>query len=63
MRIDKARKKGKDTKKAEDVLAKVNELVSIPNAGGMKSRQILPDPNVVPKLRMEIAEVIQSLEE
>lgn len=41
------------------LLKELKELISIPNAGGRKSEQLLPDPDVFTRLRDRIGEKIQ----
>lgn len=61
-RIEKARAAGRDVAAAEKVLAAAQELVAIPNAGGRRSTQILPDPDAVFRVKEEVARAIESLE-
>jgi len=60
-RIEAAKKKGKDTASAEAALEKVKGLVTIPNAGGLRSTEILPDPDAVFEIRRRAAEEIVKL--
>ena len=57
-RIAAARKKGKDTAAADAALERVNALVSIPNAGGLRSTELLSDPNQIYEVRRSLAESI-----
>jgi hypothetical protein len=47
---------------AKRILNKAKELVSIPNAGGRFSTKILPDPDIVFRIRENIAKMIEVLE-
>jgi hypothetical protein len=46
---------------ADEALAQAQQLVSIPNAGGRYSTQVLPDPDQVFVTRARVAEAIESL--
>jgi len=46
---------------AETVLATARQLVPIPNAGGRYSTQILPDPEVLERVRNQLGEIIEKL--
>jgi len=46
---------------AQTALDRGRDLVTIPNAGGCRSTEILPDPDVVPAVRRAIAEQIVRL--
>jgi hypothetical protein len=59
--IAKARKKGIATADAEAALARVNDLVTIPNKGGMVSTDIMPDPDAVLAARKAIGQQIDKL--
>jgi hypothetical protein len=59
--IAKAQAAGMDTAAAEAALAGAARLVSIPNAGGRYSTQILPDPDAVFVVREEVASAIEAL--
>jgi hypothetical protein len=50
----KAKPAGRAVIEAERALAMAKDLVSIPNAGGLRSTEILPDPDRVPALRKAI---------
>lgn len=58
-----AREAGKDAEadRAAVVLDRVRKLVTIPNAGGMRSTDILPDPGAVPEARAALAREIVRL--
>lgn len=61
--IQEAKEKGKDTSTAEQVLQKAMDLVYIPNEGGTYSSKLLPDPDVVLKIRNQVAsEILKLLE-
>lgn len=45
----------------EAVLQPLREMVFIPNAGGYRSTDILPDPDLLPKLRREAGELLHRL--
>ena len=42
-------------------LDRARDMVTIPNAGGCRSTEILPDPDVVPAVRRAVAEQIVRL--
>ena len=48
---------------AEKTLEEVRGMVTIPNPGGLRSTEILPDPEVVPALRYRVAQQIVTLQE
>jgi hypothetical protein len=50
----KAKAAGKSTIAAERALAMARELVSIPNAGGLRSTEILSDPDRIPQIRKAV---------
>lgn len=61
---EKARKAGRSVAAAERALALADELVTIPNAGGLRSTEILPDPERLPTARRAVnAALIQLLPE
>jgi len=60
-RIAKAKARGMDTSPAEAALDAVRALVTIPNAGGYRSTDIMPDPDAIPKARRQVAEQIVAL--
>jgi hypothetical protein len=49
--VDKARKAGRSVPAAKRALALAGELVTIPNARGLRSTEILPDPERLPAAR------------
>ena len=57
----KARPAGKSTASAERALALARDLVSIPNAGGLRSTAILPDPDQIPRIRRAVNAAIVEL--
>jgi hypothetical protein len=59
--LAKAKEAGVSTARGEVALAKAESLVSIPNAGGKMSSQILPDPDAVLTVREEVASAIEAL--
>jgi hypothetical protein len=60
-RMKEAARSGRNIQKAEQALERAKDLVSIPNAGGLRSTEILPDPDAVYRVREEIAEAIKDL--
>lgn len=54
-RMEAARLRGECTLKAEAVFGRINDLVSIPNAGGRHSTKLLPNPDVILEIRKELA--------
>lgn len=56
--VERARQLGQDVSFAETLRRQMESLVPIPNAGGLRSTQILPDPDAVDRLRQEIARQI-----
>lgn len=46
---------------ADKALDQARSLVTIPNAGGLRSTEILPNPDVVPPVRLEVARQIVAL--
>jgi hypothetical protein len=59
--IEKAGQKGISVATAEKALAQVSDLVTIPNHGGLRSTDLLPNPDAVPAARVAIAHEILSL--
>jgi hypothetical protein len=59
--IARARKSGRDVAAAEQALADAQQLVTIPNAGGLQSTRILPDPDAVLRVKESVARAIESL--
>jgi len=60
-RIAKAKQRNIDTSAAEAALDAVRALVTIPNAGGYRSTDIMPDPDAVPRVRKQVADQIVAL--
>ncbi len=56
--VERARQAGKDVSAAGTLQKQMEALVPIPNAGGLRSTQILSDPDAVYRLRREIARQI-----
>lgn len=52
---------GKPTSAAEAVLTRAKALVPIPNAGGLRSTDILPDPDAVPQVRAAVYTALSKL--
>ena len=50
-----------DTSRAERILGKAQDLVTIPNAGGLQSTRILPDPDAVFGVKESAARAIEEL--
>jgi hypothetical protein len=50
----KAKQAGRAAPAAERALALVRDLVTIPNAGGLRSTEILPDPDRIPAVRKAV---------
>jgi hypothetical protein len=59
--IKTAKEKGLDTTGAEQALAKAEALVTIPNAGGLRSTEIMPDPDAITRIRVQIGEEIEKM--
>ena len=59
----KATQAGKSPASAERALALARGLVSIPNAVGLRSTAILPDPDQIPRIRRAVNAAIMELEE
>ncbi len=58
---ERARAAGRDTANAEAALKRAAELVTIPNAGGRYSTQMLPEPDAVLEVREAVARAIEEL--
>ena len=50
----KAKQAGRAAPAAERALALARDLVTIPNAGGLRSTEILPDPDRIPAVRKAV---------
>jgi hypothetical protein len=59
--IAKARAAGKDVGEAQIAMARAARLVTIPNAGGLRSSKILPDPAEVYVVKEKLGAAIESL--
>ncbi|MFH1266852.1 MAG: glycoside hydrolase domain-containing protein, partial [Planctomycetota bacterium] len=59
--VTEAKSAGRDTSEADAAMALAAELVTIPNAGGLRSSQILPDPEAVYQVRRALAAAIEKL--
>ncbi len=59
--VAEAKSAGRDTAEAERALREAAELVTIPNAGGLQSTKILPDPKAVYRVRESLAQAIEQL--
>jgi hypothetical protein len=53
-RVEKAKAAGKPCAAGEKALAMARNLVMIPNAGGLHSTEILPDPDRIPAIRKAV---------
>jgi hypothetical protein len=60
--IARAKAAGRDAADAQKALATAAGLVEIPNAGGRFSSKILPEPQVLERVRTQVAEAIESLQ-
>lgn len=60
-RIEAAKAKGRDTSDAAKALAQAQELVSIPNAGGVQSSRVLANPDAVLVVKERVARAIETL--
>ena len=56
-----AKQAGRDVAAAEQVLQEAQQLVTIPNAGGLQSTRVLPDPDAVFRVKERMARAIKSL--
>ena len=61
-RMAKAKATGKDTTAAESAMKQAAGLVPIPNPGGCRSAETLPDPEAVLRIKRALAEAIEGLE-
>ena len=59
--VTKAKEQGKATAAAEHALEMARELVTIPNAGGLRSSEILSDPDRIPAIRKAVNAAIVKL--
>jgi hypothetical protein len=58
-RVRRLREAGKPTGRADAALAAAAALTRIPNAGGLRSTAVLPDPTEVARVRTALAEAIE----
>ncbi len=56
-----ARQRGADVAAGESALGAVRDLVSIPNSGGLRSTEIMLDPDAIYRVRQQVAEQILRL--
>jgi len=59
--VERAKSGGQGAASAEAVLAEVRGLVTIPNAGGLRSTEILPDPDRIRAIRQSVNAAITVL--
>ena len=59
--VTKAKAQGKPNAAAERALAMARDLVTIPNAGGLRSTEILPSPDRIPAIRKAVNAAIVQL--
>jgi hypothetical protein len=59
--VQKAKAAGKDASVGQAALDAASELVSIPNAGGRFSTKILPDPDQIFRVKVQVARAIEQL--
>jgi len=59
--VAEAKSAGRDTTEADGALGLAAELVTIPNAGGLQSSKILPDPEAVYRVREALASRIEQM--
>ncbi|HSV72339.1 MAG TPA: glycoside hydrolase domain-containing protein, partial [Chthonomonadales bacterium] len=59
--IGRARERGLDAREAQRALEGALSLVRIPNAGGLRSTEIMPDPDAVFYARVLVADAIERL--
>lgn len=57
--VERARQSGKNVSDAASLRQRMEALVPIPNAGGLRSTQILPNPDALYQMRREIAKQIR----
>ncbi len=60
-RMARAKSDGKDTTDAAKAMQQAAQLVPIPNPGGCRSAETLPDPDAVMRLKRVLAEAIEGL--
>jgi hypothetical protein len=59
--VQKAKQAGRATAVGERALAMAKDLVVIPNAGGTRSTEILPEPDRIPAIRQAVNAAIVEL--
>jgi hypothetical protein len=59
--VEKAKQSGRPALAGEKALAMAKDLVVIPNAGGPRSMDILPDPDQIPRIRKAVNAAIVEL--
>jgi hypothetical protein len=59
--VEKEKKEGRAARTGEAALAMARDLVTIPNAGGLRSTEILPDPDRIPVIRRAVNAAIVAL--
>jgi hypothetical protein len=62
-RMDKAERAGRSILSAQRALDRVRDLVTIPNAGGLRSTDILPQPDRIPAIRKAVNAALVELGE
>jgi Domain of unknown function (DUF4091) len=60
-RMETAKQAGKSIAAAERALQMAKDLVTIPNAGGLRSTEILPDPDRLPAIRKAVNAALSEL--
>ena len=60
-RIARAKAAGRDVATAEAALRQASELAPFPNAGGLRSSEVLPDPDAVFAVLESVAKAIEGL--
>jgi len=59
--VEISRRGSRSTEAGQNVLRAAEDLVRIPNAGGLRSTEILPDPDRIPQIRRDIYRAIVDL--
>lgn len=62
-RMEQAKQADRPSASAERALAQARDLVTIPNAGGLRSTEILPDPDRLPAIRKAVNAVLAGFED
>jgi hypothetical protein len=60
-RMESAKQTGQSIATAERALQMAKDLVTIPNAGGLRSTEILPDPDRLPAIRKAVNAALSEL--